>query len=277
MMYGRAATVSDRSPPPSCIRRMLPALTLGPVAAWTMRLVPGRLQSRVSIVHTLDEDPLGSRCAPRSGWSRSTAAARIYFAVRGQAATELSRRQRSQIGMVVCVIADIAALGPDLGRLCGVLDLSEAELEECGRGVRGCRTLRMAGCTGSVLCRRSGIPCRLAWPVAPRLAGVPACGWLGRVVSYPAGLGAEYPRLAPTSAFCEGLAAGLFRVGAFALDGLTIGVSRAADAIGDGIAPLGPVPAPPSLVTTMMNPSVSAPSNNPLEVCGVGSRDEGYG
>jgi hypothetical protein len=28
---------------------MLPALTLGPVAAWTMRWVPGRLQSRVSM------------------------------------------------------------------------------------------------------------------------------------------------------------------------------------------------------------------------------------
>jgi hypothetical protein len=51
MMCGRAATVSDRSPPPSCRRMMLPALTLGPVVAWTMRLVPGRLQSRVSIVH----------------------------------------------------------------------------------------------------------------------------------------------------------------------------------------------------------------------------------
>ena len=49
----------------------------------------------------------------------------------------LSRPQRGQIGMVVRVIADIAALGPDLGRLCGVLGLAEAELEERGRGVRG--------------------------------------------------------------------------------------------------------------------------------------------
>jgi hypothetical protein len=49
----------------------------------------------------------------------------------------LSRRQLGQIGMVVRVIADIAALGPDLGRLGGVLGLAEAELEERGRGVRG--------------------------------------------------------------------------------------------------------------------------------------------
>ena len=55
----------------------------------------------------------------------------------GKLPLNLSRRQRSQIGMVVCVIADIAALGPDLGRLCGVLGLSEAELEERSRGVRG--------------------------------------------------------------------------------------------------------------------------------------------
>jgi hypothetical protein len=39
--------------------------------------------------------------------------------------------------MVVRVIADIAALGLDLGRLCGVLGLADAELEERGRGVRG--------------------------------------------------------------------------------------------------------------------------------------------
>jgi hypothetical protein len=58
---------------------------------------------------------------------------------------------------------------------------------------------------------------------------------------------------------------GLLCVGAFALGGLTIGVSRAVDAIADGIAPLEPVPAPPSLVTTMMNPSVSAASSNPLD------------
>ena len=55
----------------------------------------------------------------------------------GELPLNLSRRQRSQIGMVVCVIADIAALAPDLGRLCGVLGLSEAEFEERGRGVRG--------------------------------------------------------------------------------------------------------------------------------------------
>jgi hypothetical protein len=65
--------------------------------------------------------------------------------------------------------------------------------------------------------------------------------------------------------FCEGLAAGLFRVGAFPLGGLTVGVSRAADAIADGIAPLEPVPAPPSMVTTMMNTSTSAASSNPLD------------
>jgi hypothetical protein len=49
----------------------------------------------------------------------------------------LSRPQLGQIGMVVCVIADIAALGPDLVRRCKVLGLAEAELEECGCGVRG--------------------------------------------------------------------------------------------------------------------------------------------
>jgi Protein of unknown function (DUF2961) len=55
----------------------------------------------------------------------------------GKLPLNLSRRQLGQIGMVIGVIADIAALGPDLGRLCGVLGLSEAELEERGRGVRG--------------------------------------------------------------------------------------------------------------------------------------------
>jgi hypothetical protein len=39
--------------------------------------------------------------------------------------------------MVIRVIADIATFGPDLGRLCRVLGLSEAELEERGRGVCG--------------------------------------------------------------------------------------------------------------------------------------------
>ena len=57
----------------------------------------------------------------------------------------LSRPQLGQIGMVVRVIADIAALGPDLGRLCGVLGLAEAELEECGRGGVARRTLSKAG------------------------------------------------------------------------------------------------------------------------------------
>jgi hypothetical protein len=57
MMYGRAAMVSDRSPPPSCMSKMLPALTLGPVADLTMCWVPGRLQSRVSIVHNTSRRP----------------------------------------------------------------------------------------------------------------------------------------------------------------------------------------------------------------------------
>jgi hypothetical protein len=87
--------------------------------------------------------------------------------------------------------------------------------------------------------------------------------WAGGELSGRAGCGVR--EACADECFCEGLAAGLFRVGAFALGGLTIGVSRAADAIADGIAPLEPVPAPPSLVTTMMNPSVSAASSNPLD------------
>jgi hypothetical protein len=48
----------------------------------------------------------------------------------------LSRCQRGQISMVICVIADGAALGPDLRRRTRILDLAEAQLEEgrCGVG-----------------------------------------------------------------------------------------------------------------------------------------------
>jgi hypothetical protein len=71
----------------------------------------------------------------------------------GKLPLNLFRRQRGQIGMVVCVIADIAALGPDLGLLCGVLGLSEAELEERGRGVRGSQNVedRRGELAGSVV------------------------------------------------------------------------------------------------------------------------------
>ena len=87
--------------------------------------------------------------------------------------------------------------------------------------------------------------------------------WEGGELSGRAGYGVR--EACADGCFCEGLAVGLFRVGAFPLGGLTVGVSRAADAIADGIAPLEPVPAPPSLVTTMMKPSVSAASSNPLD------------
>ncbi len=45
------------------------------------------------------------------------------------------------------------------------------------------------------------------------------------MVSYPAGLGEGYARLASTSAFVRGWRPASSRVGAFALGGLTIGVS----------------------------------------------------
>ena len=94
----------------------------------------------------------------------------------------------------------------------------------------------------------------------PRFAGGPSpcrdrClreAWAGGELPGRAGCGVR--EACVDGCFWEGLAAGLFRVGAFALGGLTIGVSGAADAMADDIAPLGPVPAPPSLVTTMMNP-----------------------
>ena len=54
----------------------------------------------------------------------------------GKLPLNLLRPQLGQIGMVVRVIADIAALGLDLGRLCGVLGLAEAELEERGGRLR---------------------------------------------------------------------------------------------------------------------------------------------
>jgi len=107
--------------------------------------------------------------------------------------------------------------------------------------------------------------------VPPRFAGGPSpcrdrClreAWAGGELPGRAGCGVR--EACVDGCFWEGLAAGLFRVGAFALGGLTIGVSGAADAMADDIAPLGPVPAPPSLVTTMMNPSMSAASSNPLD------------
>ena len=87
--------------------------------------------------------------------------------------------------------------------------------------------------------------------------------WEGGELSGRAGYGVR--EACADGCLGEGLAVGLLCVGAFALGGLTIGVSRAADAIADGIAPLEPVPAPPSLLTTMINPSTSAASSNPLD------------
>jgi hypothetical protein len=47
----RAATVWERSPPPSCISRICPACPCG-VAFATMRLAPGRCQSSASWVES---------------------------------------------------------------------------------------------------------------------------------------------------------------------------------------------------------------------------------
>ena len=57
MICGSAATVWERSPPPSCKSTMLPAPTVGAVAALTIFFEPGRLQSLVSVVHNTSRRP----------------------------------------------------------------------------------------------------------------------------------------------------------------------------------------------------------------------------
>ncbi|HEY6688586.1 MAG TPA: hypothetical protein VI094_20520, partial [Propionibacteriaceae bacterium] len=100
----------------------------------------------------------------------------------GKLPLNLSRRQRSQVGMVVCVIANIAALGPDLGHLCGVLDLSEAELEERGRGVRGSQNVEdgrgvLAGSVVEGQVYRAALLRRWRVALPESLLAGGLCGW----------------------------------------------------------------------------------------------------
>ena len=107
------------------------------------------------------------------------------------------------------------------------------------------------------------MPPRFAGGWSPCLDPCLGEAWAGGELSGRAGCGVC--DACADGCFCEGPAAGLFRVGAFAVGGLTVGVSPSADAIADGIAPLEPVPVPPSLATTMMNTSTSAASSSPLD------------
>src|SRR5579883_946857 len=56
MTMGRAATVWERSPPPSCMRMMEPFIVWAIVLA-TMSFTPGRDQSRGSTFHKKVESP----------------------------------------------------------------------------------------------------------------------------------------------------------------------------------------------------------------------------
>src|SRR5579885_2027959 len=56
MTMGRAATVWERSPPPSCIRMMEP-LTVCAIMRATMVFTPGRDQSRGSTFHKTVDKP----------------------------------------------------------------------------------------------------------------------------------------------------------------------------------------------------------------------------